>query len=144
MDKAQIESVIRAAQFCRLGMVDDGQPYVVAVCFGYRDNVLYFHGKQRGRKMEALRKNNRVCVEFDVDAEPVRRELACKWSFKYRSVIGFGRATVLEDAEEKRRGLDLIMRQFEDRDWTFPDESLARTAVVRVEFDELTGKSAGY
>jgi nitroimidazol reductase NimA-like FMN-containing flavoprotein (pyridoxamine 5'-phosphate oxidase superfamily) len=60
-------------------MSADGQPYIVPVCFGYDDGTLYFHSATAGRKLDVLRKNNAVCVEFDVDCEVVKAENACKW-----------------------------------------------------------------
>ena len=71
-DKGAIESIIRRASVCRVGMSADGQPYVVPVCFGYDDGTLYFHSSTTGRKLDVLRKNNAVCVEFDVDREIVK------------------------------------------------------------------------
>ena len=144
MDKSDIEAIIQKAQVCRVAMADGGQPYVVAVCFGYRDDVLYFHCGLRGRKLDVLRRNDRVCVQFDVDTEVVPHDLPCKFSFRYRSAIAFGRAVIVEDPAEKLEGLNVIMRHYTGRDWEFPADKVARTAVVRIEIESMTGKSAGF
>ena len=88
--------------------------------------------------------NDRVCVEFDVDVEMAPDELPCKFSFRYRSVIAFGRAVEVADPAEKLEGLNLVMRHYTGRDWEFPDDKVARVAVVRVDIESMTGKSAGY
>ena len=144
MDKSDIEAVIQKAQACRIAMADDGQPYVVAVCFGYRHNTLYFHSSLRGRKMDVLRRNNRVCVQFDADTEVVGNDLPCKFSARYRSASAFGRAFVVEDPAEKLAGLNVIMQHYTGRDWEFPEDKVTRTAVVRIDIESMTGKSAGY
>ncbi len=51
-----IESVIRKASICHLAMCDGKSPYVVPLCFGYDDGVLYFHSAGEGRKLDALEK----------------------------------------------------------------------------------------
>jgi nitroimidazol reductase NimA-like FMN-containing flavoprotein (pyridoxamine 5'-phosphate oxidase superfamily) len=143
-DRATIESIIGSASVCRIALSDGGQPYVVPVCFGYADNTLYFHSAPRGRKLDVLRENNAVCFEFDVDHEIVRSEDACKWSMKYRSVVGFGRAFLVEDLEGKRRALDVIMSHYGGKPYAYPEATLRKTAVVRVEIHSMTGKTSGY
>ena len=143
-DRNTIESIIRQASVCRIGLSDDDQPYVVPVCFGYEDGTLYFHSAPRGRKMDILGKNNAVCFQLDVDQEIITSEKACNWSVKYRSVVGFGRAFVIEDHEEKERALDVILAHYGGQPAGYPDATLQRTAVVRIEIDAMTAKVAGY
>ncbi|MBN1977940.1 MAG: pyridoxamine 5'-phosphate oxidase family protein [Anaerolineae bacterium] len=142
-DRGVLESIIRQAAVCRIGLCDGGQPYVVPVCFGYEDGVLYFHSSVTGRKVDALRRNNAVCVEFDVDQEIVKAECACKWGIKYRSVIGFGEASFVEEVEEKRRALDIIMRHYGGEPQDYPEATLAKTAVLRTEIQDATAKITG-
>jgi nitroimidazol reductase NimA-like FMN-containing flavoprotein (pyridoxamine 5'-phosphate oxidase superfamily) len=40
--------------------------------------------------------------------------------------------------------LSVIMRHYSGRDWAFPPEKVARTAVVRIDIESMTGKAAGY
>jgi nitroimidazol reductase NimA-like FMN-containing flavoprotein (pyridoxamine 5'-phosphate oxidase superfamily) len=143
-DREVIESIIRQAAVCRIGLCDEGQPYVVPVCFGYEDGVLYFHSSPKGRKVDILRKNNAVCVEFDVDQEVVKAERACKWSIKYRSVIGFGEASFVKEAGKKRRALDIIMRHYGGEPQDYPEATLEKTAIVRIEIQDVTAKISGY
>jgi nitroimidazol reductase NimA-like FMN-containing flavoprotein (pyridoxamine 5'-phosphate oxidase superfamily) len=145
-DEAEIREVIRRSLVCRLGMVDDGTPYVVPLSFGYEDGNLFVHSAPEGRKIETLRKNPRVCFEFDVDCQVVRAEKPCNWSMRYRSVVGFGRAEFVDDPAEKRRALAAIMRQYADAGerFTFPDQGLERTTVIRVAVESMTGKQSGY
>jgi hypothetical protein len=143
-DTATIESIIRTAFVCRIALSDDGQPYVVPVCFGYQDNALYFHSAPRGRKLEILRRNDAVCCEFDVDQQIVRGEDACAWDMRYRSVVGFGRASFVEDPGEKKRALDLIVAHYGGEPRAYPETTLVRTTIVKVEIDHMTGKVSGF
>jgi len=143
-DESAIKSIIEKANVCRLGMVDGDKPYIVPLCFGYHDKVLYFHGTLQGRKIDLIRKNPNVCFEFDLISEPVESENACDWSMKYQSVIGFGKAAFIESPDEKRKALSVIMAQYSERLFQFPENMLKATAVIKVEIDSMTGKQSGF
>ena len=81
---------------------------------------------------------------MDVDHELVPGEASCAWGFRYRSVIGFGRASWVRDTEAKRDALGIIMRHYSDGVFSFPEETLARTVVIQVAVDDMSGKIGGY
>ena len=95
-----IEKTIKSANVCRIGLVDGDEPYVVPVCFGYERGGLYFHGALEGRKTGLIKKSKKVCFEIDTDVEVVASEKPCSWTVKFRSVIGTGRAFILENDED--------------------------------------------
>ena len=107
-----IEDIIERSSVCRLAMSDDGQPYVIPLCYGYKDNTFYLHSAGEGRKLDILKKNDRVCIEIDNDCEIIRGDDACAWSMKYRCVVGFGRASFIDDDEAKRMAFDVIMDHY--------------------------------
>jgi len=142
-DIGVIEEILSKATVCRLGLCADDRPYVVSVCFGYADNALYFHCAAEGKKLDILRKNDNVCFEVDVDREVVKGSRACEWGLKYRSVVGFGKAVFLEDVESKRKGLDIIMRQFSENAFEYPEKAVDDTIVIKIEIESMTGKRSG-
>ncbi len=143
-DTAVLEDILRRATICRLALAADDQPYIVPLCFGFHDGALYFHSACEGTKLDILRKNDRVCFAVDIDHEFVRADGACDWGLKYRSVIGFGRAAIIEDATAKREALDILMRHYADGPFEYSAEALANTTIIRVEIESMTGKSSGY
>ena len=143
-DIALIEEIIRNSLVCRLGMSRNDQPYVVPLCFAYSDNTLYFHSAGEGLKLEILQQNPNVCVEFDIDQEVVPGDKPCKWGMKYRSVIGFGKASLVENLEEKKRGLDAIMKHYSGRSFEYLEPAIESTCIVKVEVESMTGKESGY
>lgn len=140
--KEAIEDVIRKSVVCRLAMSDENRPYVVPLCFGYENNTLYFHTAPEGKKIEILKRNQKVCFEFDTGTAVVRGTQACKWAMKYQSVIGFGDASFIEDDESKRRALDIIMKQYASGTFSFLEEPLRRATVIRVQIESMTGKKS--
>lgn len=141
---AEIEQIIKQARVCRLGLVDGSEPYVVPICFGYEKNIFYFHCAPEGRKIDLIKKNSQVCVEIEADVAIINAEKPCGWSTKYRSVIGVGRAHILEDEEDKIHGLAVIMQQFGGKEPDMEFEETGCTAVVRIDIENIAGKKSGY
>ncbi len=139
-EKSEIEAVIKESTVCRLAMVDGEKPYVVPMSFGYREGELYFHSALKGMKVDILKKNPDVCFEFDKEMGLVEAESACEFGFSYRSVIGFGKAVILKDAELKRAGLDIIMSQYAEGPFDYTDNAVKNLVVIRVAIDSMTGK----
>ena len=141
-NRTEIDSIIRRSQVCHLGLSDQGSPYVVPLCFGYDGRDLYFHCASEGRKLDILRQNDKVCFEFDIFEGLVEAEQGCNWGVRYQSVIGFGRARVIENPAEKIRALALIMAQYSKRTFSFPPDAVSRTVVVKIEIESVTGKQS--
>ena len=121
-------------------MNDRDYPYIVPLCFGYRDNTLYFHSAREGKKLDIIRKDNKVCFEFDMVHDLIRADTSCKWSIAYRSVIGFGRAFLIDESAAKRRALDIIMQQYGGTASTYNDTALKSMVIIKVEIKDMTGK----
>ncbi len=136
---ALIEEVIKQSRVCRLGLVDGDKPYVIPMSFGY-DGSLYFHSALAGRKIEVLKKNPQVCFEFDEVTKLVKNKDACEWGMAFKSVIGEGEASFLEDITQKAHGLGVIMAQYSNRSFEFPKESMDKTALIKVAITRITGK----
>jgi nitroimidazol reductase NimA-like FMN-containing flavoprotein (pyridoxamine 5'-phosphate oxidase superfamily) len=136
----EIEGIIRSAKVCRLALSVNGQPYIVPLCFGYQDGVLYFHSAREGKKLDMLSENRKVCFEIDIDQRIVENENPCNWGMKYKSVIGYGVGTIVEDDEEKRAGFDAIMKQYSNGTYSYPDAEVVGTTIIRVDIDSMTAK----
>jgi len=143
-DRAAIESILAKSTVCRLALSTNDRPYIVPLCFGYEDNALYFHTAQEGKKIDILKKNSRVCFEVDCDHELVSNETPCKWSMKYRSVIGVGKASLIDDPESKRKALDSIMQHYAGRPSGYSAASMEKILIIKVEIESMTGKSSGW
>ena len=143
-DIEEIEKIIKKGNVCHLGLVDNDEPYIVPVNFGYERHALYFHSALEGRKVELIKKNNKICFEIDTDVEIVSSEKPCDWTTKYRSVIGVGRAHILNSDEDKAHGLSLIMKQYSDGEPESDFEKLDLVLIVKIDIESITGKKSGY
>ena len=107
-DKKEIESIISKSDVCGIALCENDSPYIVPVCFGYKDNFLYIHSATDGKKIDLIKKNNRVCFEFDTHEGLIKSENPCDWDLKYHSVVGSGKAFFIDGLEEKTKALNII------------------------------------
>ncbi len=144
-DPKALDEIIHRSPICHIGFSERDKPYVLPFCFGYEDRVFYIHCADAGRKLDILRLNNAVCVSCESDVEVVESLTPCSCSLKYRSGVAFGYASIVEDAEAKRRALDAIMKHYSDRaDFTYTDGSVAEITILRIDIRNMTGKQSGY
>jgi hypothetical protein len=143
-DKDEIESIVQRAIVCRVAFSENDVPYIVPVNFGYKDDCLYFHSAPEGKKIDTIRQNDNVCFEMDIDQEVVRAETPCNWAMKYRSVIGFGKAFLVRDVEEKRKALNTIVEHYSGKPSDYPESAISNVAIIKVEIESMTGKKSGY
>ena len=140
-------SVIRKCQVCYVSMVDKaGKPYVVAMNFGFADQVIYLHSAQNGKKIEILKDNPAVCINFSTDHELryQHEEVACSWNMKYRSVLCYGNVKFVEDPTEKIRILNVIMNHYAGKDFTYNDPAIREVNCWIVPVDTMEGRAFGY
>ncbi|AFM39969.1 putative flavin-nucleotide-binding protein [Desulfosporosinus acidiphilus SJ4] len=145
-DQLVMNEIMRKAQVCRLGVSYNDMPYIIPMSFGYdhENRVLYFHSAPAGLKLLMLKENPQACFEVDVESQVVPGELACDWTMRYQSVIGFGEVQFIEEIEEKQKALRIILQQYTDRELSFKEEGLAKITIFKLNVFTMTGKKSGY
>lgn len=125
---------------CVLGLSDSNLPYLVPMCYGYREEQLFLHSANAGRKLEILRQNPHVCFLVETSLELVENEDLCEWGMHYRTVIGNGKARILETHSEKQEGLDVITLHYAKKKQEYPPLLLEKIAVIRIDIETMTGR----
>ena len=139
-DPAELAGILERAEVLHLALRDEPAPYVVPLAFGYADGALWFHCAREGTKLELLRRDPRVGFCAVAGARIAAGPTACDFSASGESVVGRGTARIVTDPDERRRGLDALMRHYGPDRPVYRPESLARTCVVRIDVEELRGK----
>lgn len=147
-DREEILAVVEKAHVCHLAMCAEGRPYVVPMVFVYADGHLYFHCAEVGLKLDILRQNDQVCFEMECSSvsEIVQNTgMPCDWGFAYESVIGFGRARLIEAREEKLRIYDLLVEKLAPADYRhqqafYVEKKIKGTYIIDVTIESMTGK----
>ena len=144
-DKTAIEEFIKKEQILRVAFYEDGDIYIVPVNYGYvceNDRYsFYFHGAKAGRKYELSKSRPTVGFEIDGAYQLLPGDIACQFTARFQSVIGTGTLEIVEDMEEKKRGLNALMRQISQKSqWHYSDKVLETTAVFRLDVQKLSCK----
>lgn len=143
-DRAVIEQLLRTCHVGRLGTIGrDGYPMVKPVNFAYLAGNIYFHTALEGEKIEDIRRDSRVCFETDLPIAFVRAVTQpCEAEYLYRSVIITGRATLVEDHEERMRAFQCLMEKYQPEGGygQYVMEKLGITGIVRIKVERIIGK----
>ena len=145
-DISVIDTFISNERILRVGFFDNGEVYIVPVNYGYinngTDRFFYFHGAKAGRKYELAKNCAEVGFEIDGCFRMIENEEACGYSAEYRSVIGNGELSLIDDIDEKKAALDCLMEhQTKRKDWSYSEESLEATALFCIRVSKMTCKS---
>ena len=143
-EQKAMDEIMKKAQVCRLGVSYESTVYIIPMSFGYVDRVLYFHSGAEGLKLLILKENPKACFEVDIDTEVIPSEHGCNWSMRYQSVIGFGEVEFIEDLEEKRKALQIIMQQYGEDLKMVEDVELSGITIFKLVVSSMTGKKSGY
>jgi hypothetical protein len=140
-DRSHIDRIIRGSQVCRLAFAVDDQPYVVPLSFGYDGKALYFHTARRGKKIDFIAANPRVCFECERNVQLLTNSSdPCGWSFSYESVVGHGTISELVSHEDKAYALSQIVHLCSGREWDSASTNLDSVRVWRLPVESVTGK----
>lgn len=145
-NKRAIEEFVAEEQILRIAFYDDGDIYIVPVNYGYlyeNDKYsFYFHGAKAGRKYELSKSKPVVGFEIDGKYNLLENEMACDYSAVFQSVIGTGRLQLVDDIEEKKIGLNTLMKQTTQRlEWSYDDKMLEAVAVFKLDVHKISCKA---
>jgi len=141
---AEIGSIIKASDVCRIAFADGNTPYIVTMNFGYQggdEKKLFFHCATEGRKIEMMKKNNFVCFEMDTGHSIVSGSQACDYTMNYSSVVGYGHLNIVKETEERIKGLNHIMHHYAGSgEFCYRPSSLEKTLILRLDITEMRAK----
>ena len=146
VDLDKLEELIKKCKICRVGMVDGDDPYVLAMNFGYEDQAVWLHCAKEGKKIDILKRNNKVCLQFDTDHKFFSRHehVACSWRMAYRSVLIHGHAIIIDEYDEKIKALKVFMKNYSDKEFEFSKPSVDNILIIKVPVESITGRSFEY
>lgn len=138
-DRNEIMDIVDRCMIAHLGVINDKQPYVVPMNFGYDDNNIYFHCAYEGLKTACIEKNSNVCLEGDVfhAVEESNGDITSR----YESFIVQGRASLLTERDERVYALKKILEHYNKTEFRVEScTGLENTAVYKIEIESITGK----
>ena len=122
---------------------DNGYPYAVPLSYVYDSGSLYFHCAKSGHKLDAIKNCDKVsfCV---IDQDLI---VPKEYTTHFRSVIIFGRASVMDQEDEIRSAIEKLAIKYnpddskENRNCAIEKEYKAM-CMVKIQIEHMTGKEA--
>lgn len=145
-DAFEINAILKNGRYTTLSMCRNDEPYIVTMNYGYDETrrSLYFHCALEGLKLEFIESNPDVCGTIIDDLGYVKGEC----DHHYKSLVFRGKISVVDDAGEKRHGLNVLIEHHEEH----PDEAKAKLIkddktcdkcnILRLDIEEITAKQA--
>jgi Predicted flavin-nucleotide-binding protein len=143
-DENELCQILQQGKYTVISMCRDNEPYIVTLSYGYdkAKNALYLHTGLKGLKIDFVAYNPNVCATVIDD----RGYIAGECGHKYRSVVISGIITFLEDIEDKKRGMEVILNHLEENPAAIKEKALKNEemynniAILRLDIKSLTGK----
>jgi nitroimidazol reductase NimA-like FMN-containing flavoprotein (pyridoxamine 5'-phosphate oxidase superfamily) len=147
-DDAWIRAYLQRVPFGMIATEYEGQPFLKPTSFVYdeAEHAIYIHGALVGRMRTNIELNPRVSFCVAEMGRLLPADTAMEVGVEYSSVVVFGKAEILKDADQARHGLQLLLDRYFphlkpriDYREILPEE-LDITAVYRIKIDSWSGK----
>ncbi len=145
-DRDTVYRILDEGFLCHVGFVVDGQPFVIPTSYGRKNASLYIHGSAASRMLRQMQMNDGapVCITVTLLDGLVLARSVFNHSMNYRSVVVLGKATLVDDPQEKLAALRVLSEHILPGRWDDarqPNErELKATSVLRVPIEEFSAK----
>ena len=143
-DREAVYRILDEGFLCHIGFAVDGQPFVIPTSYGRHGDSLYIHGSAASRMLRQMKNEISVCITVTLLDGLVLARSVFNHYMNYRSVVILGKATLVDDAEEKLSALRTLSEHILPGRWDDarqPDEKeLKATSVLRVPIEEFSAK----
>ena len=142
-DRRVINAVLDEALVCHVGIVDDGQPFVIPMLHARVDDRLYIHGSPASRLFRRLSEGVPACVTVTLLDGLVLARSTLHHSVNYRSVVVLGVGEEVRERAAKVKALLAIVEHVVPGRWKDcrpPSEGELDATVLALPLDEASAK----
>jgi uncharacterized protein len=143
-DRETVYGILDEGFICHVGFAPEGQPFVIPTGYARVDDKLFIHGSAASRMLRTLSGGVDVCVTVTILDGLVLARSAFHHSMNYRSVVIFGRATLVDDRDEKTAALLALSEHIICGRWADvrepTEQEMRATTVLSMPLDEASAK----
>lgn len=143
-DRELVYRILDEGFVCHVSFAVDGQPFVIPTGYARVGDQLYIHGSQVSRMLRTLSSGIDVCVAVTLIDGLVLARSAFHHSLNYRSVVIFGRASMVEEREAKLAALFAFSEHVIPGRWNEvrepTEQELKATTVLSLPLVEVSAK----
>lgn len=144
LDGTEIRNILTSGNHITLSLCHEDTPYIVTMSYGYdiERKCLYFHCANRGEKLDYIKANGKVCATIIKD----NGYLKSKCDHDYASLIIRGKIYIVEELEEKKHGLQILLNHLENDPVPIferniaDDSSYGKVTLLRLDVESIIGK----
>jgi uncharacterized protein len=143
-DREAVFEILDEGFICHVGFAIEGQPYVLPTSYARKGDLLLIHGSAASRMLRQAGGGIPVCVTVTLLDGLVLARSIFNHSMNYRSVVVLGKATSIEDRDEKLAALQALSEHILPGRWKDtrqPNElELKATSVLQLAIEEFSAK----
>jgi len=144
LDEGEKKALIKESNHITIALCEGNNPYIITMSYGLDSdkNCLYFHCANKGDKLDYIKKNPNACATIIKD----NGYLETKCDHDYESLIIRGKMKIVEDLDEKKHGLQILLTHLEkDPKPIFErniknDLSYNGVTILKLEMESIIGK----
>ena len=139
-----VYDILDAGFLCHIAFQHQGQTMMIPTAYGRKNDVIYIHGSSKNFMMQQLLDGQTACLSVThVDGLVLARTLF-DTSVNYRSVVLFGKATLVSDPDEKIEGMRIITENIIPGRWSEVSlgtpQQVDATMVIKIQIDSASAK----
>jgi nitroimidazol reductase NimA-like FMN-containing flavoprotein (pyridoxamine 5'-phosphate oxidase superfamily) len=138
--REEMERILQEEVLGYLGLAGEAQPYVVPLNYAYAAGKILFHCALTGQKLDAIRRNPRVCFTVGRQTGAVRDHAGGPCHVDSDSVVCCGRARLIDDLAERAAALNAFNRRYRPEAPDLPRERVEQCMAVEITITEMTGR----
>ena len=143
-DRDLVFKILDEGFVCHVSFTVDGQPFVIPTGYARIGDQLYIHGSQVSRMLRTLATGIDVCIAVTLVDGLVLARSAFHHSVNYRSVVIFGRASMVQEKETKLAALFAFSEHIIPGRWKDvrkpTEQELNATTVLSLPLREVSAK----
>ncbi len=143
-DETSVFNILDAGFLCHVAFQHQGQTMMVPTAYGRDKDTLYLHGSTKNFMLNQILDGQTICVSVTHLDGIVLAKSLFHTSVNYRSVVLFGKASLVEDENERMEGMKVITENIVKGRWdevpVGSEQQLKATMVIRFTIEKASAK----
>ena len=143
-DIESVYSILDAGFLCHVAFLHQGQTMMIPTAYGRKDEDIYLHGSTKNFMLNQILDGQTICISVTHLDGIVLAKSLFHTSVNYRSVVLYGKATLVEDENERIEGMKIITDNIINGRWDEvaigTESQLKATMVIKFNIEKASAK----
>ncbi|MBP7511121.1 MAG: pyridoxamine 5'-phosphate oxidase family protein [Bacteroidia bacterium] len=143
-DEVSVKSILDAGFLCHVAFQHQGQAMMIPTAYGRKDEDIYLHGSTKNFMLNQILDGQTICLSVTHLDGIVLAKSLFHTSVNYRSVVLFGKASLVDDENERIEGMKIITENIIKGRWDEvklgTESQLKATMVIKFSIEKASAK----